>query len=376
MIFPDCITGKIVEFSGDRVVLWVLKEYINPTLYKNILLQKRRFLIYGEVQSGKTAAIIETIKNPFYSEISKIVIIQNSILVLNQYIERFTMANIDFQVIDHRSKIVEKEVIIIINNISRYERFLNIQRNTENNTHKKYILLMDESDSYYGGKHPLTDRAVHEFYITATPNHKLYRTPGFFHRIKRIDSSPQYKGLKNIKIEYNNSPISGIIQKFYEEVNTQNQRYGMLLINSYKRIKEMLFMGTMFSREFQNIIFITLNSERKILFRGEEHKMKTESISKIIDYFEKYNAKYVVFIANRMSLRGLSYCSSDFKRHLTHQYSDLVSGTVTNSLQRMRIFGKYIDDIPIKLFLPSSNKKIIDSMLRVLDIDFEISRDL
>jgi len=57
---PDII-GRIVEFSGDRVALWTLRNYIDPRLYNNLRLYKRRHLIYGEVQSGKTAGIIDAI---------------------------------------------------------------------------------------------------------------------------------------------------------------------------------------------------------------------------------------------------------------------------------------------------------------------------
>jgi hypothetical protein len=50
-------------------------------------------------------------------------------------------------------------------------------------------------------------------------------------------------------------------------------------------------------------------------------------------------------------------------------------GTVTNALQRMRLFGKYIDNNPIKLILPSSNQKMIDKMFENLDMKFDICRE-
>jgi len=367
------IIGRIVQYSGDRMALWLLRNYIDPILYQNILLHKRRLLIYGQVQSGKTASIIDAIQNSIYLGIHKIIVIQNSLLVLKQYEQRLCDANIEYQLIDHKTQQIDKEVILLINNKARYARFLKCfhpREEVSQPTRKfdKYILLMDESDSYRGGTHPLAKNAIHEYYVTATPSHRLYRMPGFFHTIKNVPVSSEYKGLNNVTIEYNNSSITEIVQQFYEEVDK-----GMLLVNAYKRVKEMIEIGRILSMKFRSVIFIILTSQRKITFQGEHQNLKTESISTLIDSLK--DAKHVVFIANRMSLRGLSYCSTDYRRHLTHQYSDLTSGTIANSLQRMRIFGKYTDDNPIKLILPTNNKVVIDDMFNSLHLKFEMCRD-
>jgi hypothetical protein len=366
------IMGRIIQYSGDRIVLWLLRNYIDPVLYREILLHKRRLLIYGQVQSGKTAAIIDAVQNTIYLGIHKIIVIQNSLLVLKQYEQRLCDANIEYQLIDPKTQQIDKEVILLINNKARYARFLKWfhHRVEDVPTRKfdKYILLMDESDSYYKGTHPLAKDAIHEYYVTATPSHRLYKMPGFFHTIKNVPVFSEYKGLNNVTIEYNNSSITEIVEQFYQEVDE-----GMLLVNAYKRVKEMIEIGRILSMQFRSVVFIILTSQRRITFRGEHKNLKTESISTLIDSLK--DAKHVVFIANRMSLRGLSYCSTDYNRHLTHQYSDLTSGTIANSLQRMRIFGKYTDDTPIKLILPSNNKVVIDSMFNSLNLKFEICRE-
>jgi len=330
------IIGRIVEYSGDRVALWALREYMDQRLYNNLRLYKRRHLIYGQVQAGKTASIIDAIKNPLYDGLHKIVILQNSLLVMKQYLQRLRSEGIDFQIVNRETQRIDKEVILLMNNKSRYARFSRMF-NVVGKPLKKYVIFMDESDSYHKGQHPLADSAAHEYYVTATPFHKLYKSPGFFHAIHNVETSPQYKGLNNIIIEYNDASVTTIVRQFYEDVRKRQDK-GMMLINAFRKVKEMVEIGIALSQTFKQIVFVTLNCERRIISNGISHKIKSQPISELIDSLNE--AKYIVFIANRMSLRGLSYCSSDYTRHLTHQYSDLTFGTVTNALQRMRLFGK------------------------------------
>jgi hypothetical protein len=362
IILPE-IFGLIAQFSGDRIVLWTLRKFIDPALYKDILLKKRRILIFGQVQSGKTAAIIDIVQKPLYTGISKIIIIQNSALVLEQYQQRFIGSGIPVQIINSRTTEITQEVIIIMNNKFRYKRFLDCANKPE-----KYIVIIDESDSYPKGSHPLAEKSLHEYYVTATPRHKLYKEPGFFHTIKKVQADGTYRGLKNIIIEYSDATISLIIKKFQTE-----DKQGMMLINCFKTVNQMVSTAVTLSKEFQNIIFVSLNSKRRVIIKGKSYTIKHRTLSKIIDMLKA--VPHIVFIANRMSLRGLSYTSSDYSRHLTHQYSDISNDSITSSLQKMRIFGKYTDNKPVKLILPTYNDKRIRFMNRLLDIDFEVSRE-
>jgi len=147
----------------------------------------------------------------------------------------------------------------------------------------------------------------------------------------------------------------------------------MLLINAYRYIAEMECVGRMLSYHYEEIPIVLLNSERKIFYRGNTMVLKYMSIAAIIDRLK--SLPHVIFISNRMSLRGLSYCSSDYTRHLTHQYSNFSDGiTITNSLQRMRLLGKYGDDTPLKLIVPTSNESKIMSMFDALDMEFTTCR--
>jgi len=359
-MLPPELIAIITLYTGDRIVAWTLRKFMTPEVYRTILLTKRRILIYGQVQSGKTEAIMDVIKNPLYTGITKIVIIQNSLLVLNQYRDRFSNSGIQFQDINKQTKIIESDVIVLMNNQFRYKQYMNAA-----NQPQKYILLMDESDAY--GTHTLSKNAIHEYYVTATPHNSLYKTPQFFHRIHNIDPPKKYQGLAEIDIKYQDEPLQKIVAQFQSD--TPN---GMMLINSFQYITEMQAIAKLLSALFPKIAFVTLNHKRRLYIGNHERILRKSSISKIIDLLK--DAPHIVFIANRMSLRGLSYTSSDYTRHLTHQYSDLRNKSVTNALQRMRIFGIYKDQTPVKLILPSDNKKIVNKMMGALDVDYELNR--
>lgn len=370
LLYNSDIVGHIVKYTGDRVVLWTLRFYINPALYREFLLRKRRILIYGKVQSGKTASIFESIKNPLYSGYIKIIVLQNSSLVLNQYKKRLLDAGIvDFQTIDHKSKKINKEVVLLMNNKARYNKYLTcIDKPGIDIQSKQYILYMDEADGYYDGRHPLAEGAVHEYYITATPRHKLYKEPGYFHSVKTLIPDSTYKGLGHLQIEYADTGIMDIVRRFKNDCIT-----GMMLINAYRFVADMIDISLTLSRKFKNIVFVVLNSERKLIIGGDIYPIKQRSLSEIIDLLK--DVPRIIFVANRLSLRGLSYCSSDYQRHLTHQYSDFSTTTVTNAMQRMRILGKYADDHQLKLYLPADNENIIDIMMGAQEMKFEVCRE-
>jgi len=361
-MLPTEILALITLYSGDRAVAWVLRNYLPEHIYRAILLTKRRVLIYGQVQSGKTAEIMDVIQHPLYTHLRKIVIVQNSLLVLHQYRDRLAAAHIQFQIVHNRTRTITEDVVLIMNNAKRTQYYLNAQKENKN-----YVLIMDEADAY--GKHILADEAVHEYYVTATPHNVLYKTPEFFHRIQQIDPPPLYQGLEQVNITYNDNTIDQIVTKFQQDT----PEGGMMLINSFKYVVEMHTIAALLSKQFANICFVTLNYHRKLFIAGKTFKIKRKkTIANIIDMLK--TSPHIVFIANRMSLRGLSYVSGNYTRHLTHQYSDLRDKTLTNALQRMRIFGIYSDQKPIQLILPSDNKKIVNKMYTNLEVDFDINR--
>jgi hypothetical protein len=255
-----------------------------------------------------------------------------------------------------------------MNNKARYKKYLKCEEKPGVDTSGRYILYMDEADGYNEGRHPLADGALHEYYITATPRHKLYQEPYFFHTVKTLNPDATYKGLHNLQIEYTDTGIIDVVRKFRSDCDR-----GMMLINAYRYVEDMVSISLLLSRKFKNIVFVVLNSERKLIIGGDIFKIKHRSLAEIIDLLK--DAPRIIFVANRMSLRGLSYCSSDYQRHLTHQYSDFTTTTVTNALQRMRILGKYADTVPLKLYLPADNEQMMDAMMGAEGMKFEICRE-
>jgi hypothetical protein len=358
-MLPPELIDIITFYTGDYVVAWVLRHYLTPSVYTDISLTKRRVLIYGQVQSGKTAAMMDVLHQPLYTNIPKIIVIQNSLLVLQQYCDRFTQAQIPLQIITKDTKTITSNVLLLINNQHRYTHYCKIA-----NRPTKYILLMDEADAY--GQHALSKDALHEYYVTATPHHSYYKKPKFFHRIIRIKTPEFYQGLRNIQLEYDDSPIQEIVARFRKEPT------GMMLINSYRYVSEMSKLAKTLTKKFPRICFVTLNTKRTLYLNKVTYKLRKKPITKIIDLLE--DATHIVFISNRMSLRGLSYTSSNYTRHLTHQYSDLANKSVTNSLQRMRLFGIYRDQHPVKLILPTNNEEKIQKMKQALEINYDVCR--
>jgi len=95
---PMEIMDEIVLYTGDPHVANVLKDKISQYVLDRI---EKNILIYGNVQGGKTAEIFNYINEN--SSCQKVLVIQNSLLVLKQYDQRLKTKNIDYQIF----KIVE-----------------------------------------------------------------------------------------------------------------------------------------------------------------------------------------------------------------------------------------------------------------------------
>jgi len=130
---PTEIIDKIVMETSDMNAAVALRSFMSTYAYDKM---EKRVLIYGHVQSGKTKEIINFIKT---THGRKVLVIQNSLLVLSQYMQRLTAERIDFQVISKETEKINHDVIIIMNNNHRYNYFKKFCID-------KYILLLDESD--------------------------------------------------------------------------------------------------------------------------------------------------------------------------------------------------------------------------------------
>lgn len=332
MQFPVEIVEQIVLYSKSFNVAYALKDYISRRVYDEI---DKNILIYGQIQSGKTKEIIKILKNREYKDEKKVLIIQNSLMVLKQYIERLNREGIEYQIITKNTKTINKNVAIVMNNKYRYNYFKKIEP-------KKYIVILDESDQTWRNC-PL--KGYKTYHVTATPYNDMQ-----YDRIIMADVQKNYYGLDKIKVEVNDD-TNEIIDEF---LSTSE---GMMLINTDIYIKDMKSNAAYLSKIYPKVPIILLTSEKRLYINKRIKKIKEDSISNIIDKFINY--KHIIFIANRMSSRGLSYVSSDYSRHLTCQITK-VRSKITTFLQSLRILGVYNNNPTLKLYINSRDEELFN----------------
>lgn len=330
---PTTILNRIAIYTGDRLVLYALRNVIDYDFLMGGI-KHGRTLLYGPVQSGKTDAIIETLKTPYYRDLHKVLVIQNSLVVLKQYQERLSAHQVNFHVVTAKSiqvpAIATDTVLVLLNNSQRLKHYTLMTCKPT-----RYVLLMDEADTSKSGSHPLAHGATSEYYITATPFHNAYREDGYFNEVQQVAVSADYTGIRDIQIRYKAFPEA--MQEF------MGVAQGMMLVNSETRVNRMVHLAQTVSEEYPTTPVILLTTQKWVYLNGTRTRVKEMVLSKIIDRYVGYS--HIVFVANRMSLRGLSYVSSDYQRRLTHQYSNFRKTSTTNCLQKMRLLGKGVTGV-------------------------------
>jgi thymidine kinase len=338
------VLSTILQYVGEKHISQMLHQYTNPLDWKLTPIKK---LIYGDIQSGKTEEIVRTLKKTKYNCITKILIVQNSLLILSQYKKRLAENKLSFQIITKNTKKIRNDIVILMNNKKRYAHYLQcLDKPTE------YILLMDESDMYV--KHALANHAIREYYITATPFIKKYKK--YFNSIKTVKNKDNYVGIHNICIQYldcedDTANSNYVIHNFLEPNNGGK----ILLINCFHTLNEMSVFIRNASIEYNTTKFILLTTDKLLYINGIATVITEKSISSIIDFYTNGGNEKIIFVAFRLSSRGLSFTSSDYTTHITHEYTNYKTGQSKRSiLQRLRILGVYPNDTKHILYMPLS----------------------
>jgi hypothetical protein len=351
---PTEIIDKIVLYTEDARIAHILKDKISQYALNRI---EKNVLIYGNVQGGKTNEIIKYIKE--HELDTKVLVIQNSLLVLKQYEQRFKSQNVDYQIIGKNTKEITKKLVLILNNKYRYSYFEKVEP-------LKYILMMDESDqtrlSCRLKQHKNVYKTIH---ITATPfNNTLYD------RCIKVKDNANYYGINDLNVNINNSEKdeSEYVKKFAETET------GIMLINKYSYVEQMTNCAKKLSDEFVNIPIVLLTSDKILYLHKKKKFIKEKSISKIIDSLKEY--PHIIFIANRLSNRGLSYVSNDYSRHLTWQITK-VRPNVTSFLQSLRILGIYNSKkkINLQLVFDECEEKLFEKHCKYIN-DFDVEKKM
>ncbi len=341
MILPVELMDKIVLYTGDIKVADALEPYISSYVYDQL---EKHVLVYGQIQGGKTNAITSILKRKKYNNVKKVLVVQNSLLVLKQYIFRLKKENISFQVVDRHVTNLTKDVLVVLNNKFRYEYAKKVLGDA------KFILLLDEADQTFGNCSLIGYKTYH---ITATP----FYTKKFevhFDRILKVKTQTNYYGIENLFVKAD-LHTTQTVNDFLKTTT------GMMLINRYSYVDEMINCAKHLAQNHPKTPIVLLTSEKWLFLNGKREKLGKTSISKVIDTFNDY--PHIVFIANRLSNRGLSYVSSDYTRHLTHQCVK-VKQHPAGFLQSLRILGIYTD-LP-KLTLYIDNESRFDKHLKFL----------
>ena len=320
----------IAMFSGSYRVIRTLKTSPSITFH-----QKNVSLVYGQVQSGKTSMIFNLIQQ---STLPCVLIIQNSLLVLQQYKQRMDTQRISYSTVYQQNP--SAKVTILMNNSHQYSKYI---------PPLHFSLIMDESD--LTRHNPLLPLSTNQFHVTATP----FRYKPIFDRIIRITPPEDYYGIE--KVNYLNKPYDECGTTDYLPIVddfTANDG-GILLISEFNFVSEMHSQAGILSLKF-DLPILVLSTQKKIYRLGKSNMVSENNISKIIDSISN---KHIIVIANRMANRGLSFTSTDFRTHITHQ----VFGkwhSITSFLQKSRIFGVYKDQPNLKAYVPPDFiKKII-----------------
>lgn len=332
MIFPTEIVEQIVLEAGELKIAQILRKYISKYVYDQL---EKNILIYGDVQSGKTKQIINFLKREEDKNEYKVLVVQNSKLVLKQYISRFKDENIKFQILTKDTKKIKEKLIILMNNSHRYNYFQKFDIN-------RYILIIDEADMCINSCPLQGYKNVH---ITATPFNFKPKKKISYDKTIITPKNNNYYGLENVKL-YVDNHHTRIVQNF---LLTDG---GILLNNRETSVENMKATARLYASNYTSTPIILLTNEKLCYLNNQIiHLPKKFSVSNIIDEYKHY--KHIIFIANRLANRGISFVSSDYTRHLTHQITRSKIN-VANFIQGLRLLGVYKDSPELSLYITSS----------------------
>jgi len=360
---PLDIITEIVLFTGDFIVAETLVNYTSIPLYLNP--NHSNTLVYGNIQSGKTNAIVNIIKKYMVYQYLIVLIIPNQLLALNQYNKTFKNKNITTQIINYKTKIINKNtnVLLLINNKFRFHHFTRIIHQ------QKYILLLDESDQIYKNvkkyllNTPLYNNILYSYHITATPfipkrNIKEINLTNLikYNNIIKVTKPDNYYGIGNnkINIKINNLSIQELFETFLMDKHNSTIPK-IMLINRYSKIQTMKETAETLFLLKPNVPIILLNSKKYIYLSNRKTKITETSLNKIIDLFHTYS--HIVIISFRLSTRCISYTSSDYKIHITTQVAK-VRQNYTSFMQSLRICGIYNDSPNLSLYIHTDEENL------------------
>lgn len=336
------VLAKILAYSGEPAAMVAFCKQICPTIRDSFYPCSKK-LIYGEIQSGKTAKIIDEVQR---AKLPVLLVIQNSRLVQKQYELRFREAGVPLQVIRKSTTVLTERVVVLMNNKNQMAKYMAL------NPPKTYAILLDESDLTQF--HPLRANASVEIHVTATPFR--YR-PNTFDQIQFVDKHPNYYGLDKVQLK----PIPTVIDYLAIAREFRESR-GILLINTFTRIEQMKTVAMNLSSAHPTVPVILLTTDKGVYKNRVFARVRGNSLNRLLDLYT--DEPHVIIVANRMATRGISFTNSDHTTHITHQVSN--PNTITGFLQKCRILGIYPDLPQLTLYVDEGFVRKIENYKKTI----------
>lgn len=379
---------------------WILedKEFKNLTTlmkynYKNVLDnfdERKSFLLYGDVQSGKTNNLIYIIVNLFDAQKIDLVIyltgIENDLLTQNQerFFNKFEEINENDFIVIQNKKLnpieiehdLKKGKKIIISSLKTNHRLKQIRELINKLSQKINILILDdEADqaslsekSLNIAKDYITKKNIKYLSITASPFANLYYNHDFYDYFFSLQTSTEYMGIDDfwsniiIKNKKEKSILFGLI-KWADNTIKSKKENSQLLINIFsKQIKHNQIY------EYINSCIKLLSKDKNMMkikhylneFQIQNNEEKIQSFFSLVNYKnivisngtlhkkEIKNKGYEIIIGGIKLSRGITFHNLLTEIMLNmNDCGRIKAGTI---IQRARWFGyrkKNIDNITI-----------------------------
>jgi len=348
---------------------------------------KRYQLGVGHVQSGKTNIMLDYCKWSIQKQKKSVLfILKNSKPDLEQLTERIRIYNKQTGDPPLNSINVRKarvfglpRIYMALGNSSQLKKFRELNPTT-------FHICIDEADLCVKSNNNfakmekemaiLKKASSHILGMTATCLALLYHETNL-ETVKLIKPPDNYYGRERIeKVELGMS-----LNTQYDNFLKSDQ--GLLLhVEETKKINQ-LEMSLDYSRLYPQIMFCVYNGDgvhirqhvqRKELLQrlhirdnnpNSIIRIKNHTIRDVIQAIKETKVKHASIISKNLANRGISFVSTDFSYHLTHQILVPTKTIHDESLvQSLRILGVYNKPCQLKLYTSRSAIERIDSLYR------------
>jgi len=189
-------------------------------------------------------------------------------------------------------------------------------------------------------------------------------------QIISLESPTNYKGIHNITITNIDITDENIIEKTllkmldsdYAFFDKDGKKHPAIILIKDEHVKskqqeqmKKLHENVRLKKHFCIIkhngdgVEISMCGNKKLPLKKKKISIN-EALQRIKD-LNDYEIKYIAIIAGNLASRGLSYVSTDYGWHLTHELLNCSSNTTgTIITQACRLCGCYSDDIPLEMF--------------------------